>query len=133
MHSISKYKQAASYSWTRIDMLLTIYDKVVMELQTGLKQIESGQLENLPLTRVSISRAILMIIDGLDLEAGVVPVQVKRICLFALEQTSGNCATSWRSALSVIQTIREGFVEIQEEARTAEYNGTIPALDVVCQ
>ncbi len=124
-----KYKNAVAVSWTRIDMLLLIYEKAVQALQEGVRQISQQNFAELPETRLAAHRALLMIAEGLNLQDGEVPAQVMRLCLFALEKSSGSSKQDWQAAAEIIQTLREGFLEIQDDARTAEYSGRIPALD----
>ena len=76
-------------------------------------------------------QALLMIADGLDLRQGDLPSFVMRLVAFALEKVSTFSSEEWRSAAEVIGKLREGFLEIQEQARTDEYEGRIPALDAV--
>ncbi|MCA9033717.1 MAG: hypothetical protein KDA91_01245 [Planctomycetaceae bacterium] len=128
-----KYKQAQSFSWTRIDMLLLIYEKAVHHLTDGVHLIEKGDTKSLILKRLSVQRVVLMIMEGIDpqFEESEIPRQILRICRYVIERTESDSLDDWRSALNVIQTIREGFQAVQDDARAAEYSGLVPALDVV--
>ena len=126
-----KYKAVQSYSWTRIDMLILIYDQAVATLNEGARLIEQSKLSELPPVNLKALRILLAIADGLDLEKGDLPAQILRLVVYALDQIKTQSAESWKSAASVMTTLREGFVEIQDVARQDEYEGRIPALDAV--
>ncbi len=126
-----KYKTVQTYSWTRIDMLVLIYDQAVAALTEGAKLLEQNRAAELPPVNLKAMRVLLAIADGLNIDKGDLPVQVLRLVVFAMDQIKTQNAASWRSALSVMETLREGFVEIQDEARKDEYEGRIPSLDAV--
>lgn len=128
-----KYQSSSSLSWTRIDMLLVVYDKVIQSLQEGLRALAGNRPEELQLSRMGVQRSVLTIVDGLNLEVGDTPVQILRLCLFVLEQTRTNSAEAWRSSLQVMQTVQQGFEAIQQTAREAEYRGELPALDAAAR
>lgn len=112
-------------------MLLLIYDQAVSSLNEGALLLEQNRQSDLLPVSLKAQRTLLMIAEGLKLEQGDVPVQVLRLCVFALDQVRTQSADAWRSAAKVIATLREGFQAIQDEARTAEYEGRVPALDAV--
>jgi hypothetical protein len=51
--------------------------------------------------------------------------------VFAIDQIKTRSPEAWRSAADVMNTLRDGFLEIQDQARVDEYEGRIPALDAV--
>ena len=126
-----KYRTVQTYSWTSIDMLVLIYDQAVAALSEGAKLLEQNRASELPPVNLKALRVLLAIADGLNIDKGELPVQVLRLVVYAMDQIKTQNAESWRSALSVMETLREGFVEIQDEARKDEYEGRIPALDAV--
>ena len=133
MNPYQKYKQISSRSWTRVDMLLVVYDQVVSALNDGVRLLREDRTTELPAVRLRAMRTLLAIADGLDLNQGDVPNQVLRLVEYSLEQIKSQSADAWLSAAEVIDKLREGFQEIQEQARKDEYEGRIPALDVVGQ
>ncbi|MCA9011659.1 MAG: hypothetical protein KDB01_18025 [Planctomycetaceae bacterium] len=131
MNPYSKYKQASSLSWTRIDMLLVVYDQTVFALDEGQRLLAEKRTSELPGVRLKAMRALVAIVDGLDLAQPGLPVQILRLVEFSLEQIKSDSADAWRAASNVIGKLREGFLEIQEQARVDEYEGRIPALNAV--
>lgn len=128
-----KYQSTSSLSWTRIDMLLVVYDKVSQSLQEGLRALAGNRPEELQLSRMGVQRSVLTIVDGLNLEVGDTPAQILRLCLYVLEQTRTDSPEAWRSSLQVMQTVQQGFEAIQQTAREAEYRGELPALDTAAR
>lgn len=126
-----RYQTTQTYSWTRIDMLLTIYEHVVASLTEGAVLLEQDRPSQLLPVRIRAQKALLAVADGLDLEQGELPTQVLRLVVFALDQVRTDEASRWRSAARVMSTLRDGFAEIQDQMRLAEYDGKIPALDAV--
>jgi flagellin-specific chaperone FliS len=131
MNAHLKYKSVQTYSWTRVDMLVLIYDQAVTTLNEGARLLEQNRTADLPPVSLKALRILLAIADGLDLRQGELPTQVLRLVVYALDQIRIPSAEAWRSASSVMNTLREGFVEIQDQARRDEYEGRIPALDAV--
>lgn len=128
MNPYSKYKEQTLYSWTRIDMLLVVYEQTISSLQEGISQLEAGETDRMPSIRLRAMKCLVTIVDGLNLDLGETPRQVMRLCLYVLDQIERNDAEAWRSAEKIMQTLYEGFATIQNEAREAEHRGQIPAL-----
>ncbi len=126
-----KYKTVQSYSWTRVDMLILVYDQAVSALSEGARLLEQNRRAELPAVKLRAMKTLLAIAEGLNLQRGELPIQVLRLVVFALDQVRIESAEAWRSAESVISTLRAGFLEIQDDARKDEYEGRIPALDAV--
>ena len=131
MNPYSKYKQASSLAWTRIDMLLVIYDQAVWTLDEGRRLLEENRVAEVAPIRLKAMRTLLAIVDGLDLNRGELPTQIMRLVEFSLDQIRHPSPDAWRSAVAVMSTLRAGFQQIQEQARQDEYAGRIPALDAV--
>ena len=131
MNPILKYKTTQSLAWTRIDMLLLIYDQAVTALTEGTRLLEQNHHAEVPLVSLKAMRSLLMIADGLNMNHGELPAQVMRLVVFSLDQIKTQSPAAWRSAAEVMSKLREGFQEIQDQARKDEYEGRIPALDAV--
>ena len=131
MNPRHKYKTTQSLAWTRIEMLLLIYDQAVTTLNEGARLLENNRASDLTPVSLKAMRTLLMIADGLNLNHGELPTQVLRLVVFSLDQIKTQSPEAWRSASDVMSKLREGFQEIQEQARKDEYEGRIRALDAV--
>ncbi len=112
-------------------MLLLIYDQAVTTLNEGARLLENNLASELAPVSLKVMRTLLMIADGLNLNHGELPTLVMRLVVFSLDQVSTQSPEAWRSAANVMSKLREGFQEIQDQARNDEYEGRIPALDAV--
>ena len=128
MNPRHKYKATQSLAWTRIEMLLLIYDQAVTTLNEGARLLENNLASELAPVSLKAMRTLLMIADGLNLNHGELPTHVMRLVVFSLDQVSTKSPEAWRSAANVMSKLREGFQEIQDQARNDEYEGRIPAL-----
>lgn len=131
MNPYLKYQANQSYSWTRIDMLVLIYDQAVTTLKEGARLLEQDRASEITPVSLKAMRTLLAIFEGLNLSKGDLPVQVLRLVVFAMDQITTRSPEAWRSAAAVMDTLREGFLEIQDQARKDEFEGRIPALDAV--
>ncbi len=133
-----KYRSNNAFSWTRADMLLLIYERAVTALQDGVRCLESrtrreaARPEDADLNhaRNAVQRAIVAISEGLNPDLGEVPTNIMRLCIFVIDQTRTDSLTGWQSSFRVIQTLREGFLAVADDARLMEHSGRIPGLDV---
>ncbi len=128
MNPRDRYRTASSFGWTRIDMLIHVYDHAIDSLRAGQRilQEEAGDCIG---ARIDAQRKILLIADGLALDHGDTPMQILRLCVFALDQIRTDSADAWAAAARVLETVREGFLGIRDEARAAEHSGLIPQLE----
>ncbi|MCA9060481.1 MAG: flagellar protein FliS [Planctomycetaceae bacterium] len=131
MHAHLKYQQNAVQSWTRIDMLLYIYDKAVHAAQSGAQLLESGDLQAVTPLQLQLQKAVVLIVDGLDLNAGEIPQNINRLCLHVLELTTGRSAEQWSQAAGILADLRDGFQGVENEARELECQGKIRPLDPI--
>lgn len=131
MNPYLKYQANQSYSWTRIDMLVLIYDQAVTTLKEGTRLLEQDRVSEMTPVSLKAMKTLLAIFEGLNLSKGDLPVQVLRLVIFAMDQIATRSPEAWRSAAEVMDTLREGFLEIQDQARKDEFEGRIPALDAV--
>lgn len=125
-----KYKTANVHGWTRIDMLIRIYDAVIQSFDEGGAILRSDDQHGIVACRILAQKRVLMIVEGLDTEHDPNTQNILRLCMFALEQILSDDADKWAALSRIFDTIRDGFLQIQDEAREAEQRGDIPRLNV---
>ena len=130
MNPHSSYKISKANAWTRIDMLLLIYERTIEALDQGIEIIESGDLTELVFTRMEAQKRILLITDGLDVDSDSTAVHILNLCVFILDQINSDELEKWKSSLELIETLHQGFQAIADEARELERNGKIPQLQM---
>jgi hypothetical protein len=79
MNAHLKYKQNSSLAWTRIDMLLVVYNLTVAALDEGARLIEQNRTAELAPVRLRAMRRLIAIADGLDLNQEGLPIQILRL------------------------------------------------------
>ena len=131
MNPYAQYQATQSYSWTRIDMLILVYNQAVATLNEGATLLAESPSAGLGSVQLKAMRTLLAIAEGLNLAKGDLPIQVLRLVVFAIDQVATRSPEAWRSAAQVMDTLRAGFLEIQDQARKDEFEGRIPALDAV--
>ncbi|MCA9084699.1 MAG: hypothetical protein KDA81_11615 [Planctomycetaceae bacterium] len=124
----TKYRESKLLSWTRIDMLLLIYESAIESLDRGVHLLQTGQTAEMPMARIDAQRKILLITDGLAIDTDPTAVHIMNICVFILDQINSDSVENWQTSVKLLETIHEGFQEIAEEAREMERTGKIPNL-----
>ena len=129
MNPHQQYRRTSSWGWTRIDMLIHIYNHTINSLINGAEVLEGESTESqIIAARADAQKKILLIADGLAVDQGGTAVNVMQLCVFALEQIQTDSAEAWRSSARVLSTVREGFLEVQDVVREQEQAGKLPAL-----
>lgn len=132
MSPYEKYRSQITTSWTRIDMLLALYDGAIRCLDRGIAGSGSspgGAREPVPATGVlEAQNLILALLEGLDDSVGEPAPSIRRLLLFCLDRVQTRSPSSWSEAREILNTLRDGFRQIADEARTLELQGQLPPL-----
>ena len=119
------YRQHATCRWTRIEMLLELYNSAISALQQAGEALDAG--DDLRATRelANAQRLVGGIASGLNRDAGELPQNIERLCLFVVEQIARRDP---QAALRVLTPLRDGFATIRERAVALEREGEIPEI-----
>ena len=129
MNPHQHYRRSSSFGWTRIDMLIHVYNHAINSLRKGADVLaREGSPADVVEARIDAQRKVLLITDGLALDHGEVPVRILQLCVFILDQLQSDSVEAWKNAAKLLETVREGFLGVQDAARKAEQAGEIPAL-----
>lgn len=128
MNPYAKYQEQTSPCWTRIDMLLALYDGAIErgeQALAALVQPASGDAR--PLIRKT--RTIVMgLVSGIIPDGDPVTTNILRLLEYVLHALEQEKIEDVRGALTVLQTLREGFQQIREEAAALERSGALAAI-----
>ncbi|MEM7314986.1 MAG: flagellar protein FliS, partial [Planctomycetota bacterium] len=105
------YSQQRSQSWTRVDMLLSLYRSGISSLDAAIEAKKLKDDAQSSLHRLKAIRVIYGIAAGLDMNHGSVPEQIARLCefsQFALQTDSLESMESVRTILSTLSSAFEG-------------------------
>lgn len=123
------YKSRQATGWTRVDMLLAVYDGVIRAIDQGIAaSMQPGT--GIPATaRLQAQKLLLLLLEGIDPKAGEVAESSRQLLVFCVEQIQSAVTSDWMTARKVLALLREGFQDIREEAQKLEESGQIPRLD----
>lgn len=122
------YRTRAATGWTRIDMLLALYDAALRTLDETLAAMAArGQAP--PQLLLKAQQFVLLLLEGIDESAGEPAPSVRRLLVFVLERVQTTEAAAWRDARKVLGQLREAFQQVADEARRLEQRGEIPPLN----
>ncbi|MDG1897830.1 MAG: hypothetical protein P8J37_23265 [Fuerstiella sp.] len=124
-----KYRNAKAIAWTRIDMLLVIYEAAIEALDRGVHILESEDRNDLPHARIDAQRKVLLIAEGLSIDEDPTAAHIMNLCVFVLDQIQNDSLENWKTGVKLIETLHEGFQEIADDAREVERTGQIPQLE----
>ena len=123
-----KYRNAKANSWTRIDMLLVIYEAAIEALDRGIAILESQDHSHLMHARIDAQRKVLLIAEGLSIDEDPTAAHIMNLCIFVLDQIQTDLLEQWKTSVKLIETLHQGFQEIADDARELERTGQIPQL-----
>lgn len=129
MNAPHAYRRHQHAAWTRIDMLLAIYDATITSLEAGLTALAADDRHAFAKHHLKAAQLLVLLIDGIDVDSGETATRIRALCTFAISQIGTMSNQGWHSALDIVRTLREGFEGIREEARELEAQGVIPRLD----
>lgn len=111
-------------------MLLLVYESVIEALDRGIEILQSDDRSELLLVRIDAQKKILLITEGLSVDADTTAVHILNLCVFILDQIQMDDIEAWKTGLKLIETLHEGFESIADEARELERTGKIPQLQM---
>ena len=129
MNPYAAYQRQSAPAWTRIDMLLALFDGGVERCEQALAALERQD----PLAAKKLLVKARLIVLGLA--SGVIadgdPLSTLKLQLYEYAQHSleQGSVEDVRGALGVLRTLREGFRKIRPEAVALERSGVIPPIN----
>src|SRR5690606_10674601 len=119
------YRRNTQSGWTRVEMLLAIYDSTIRALDDGIDVLNQNNLAEVPRLRLRASQLLLLLISGIDENADQPAQQIRDLCIFCVNQVATDDISAWTGARNVLETLREGFQGVRELAIQMESNGEI--------
>lgn len=123
------YSQSTAASWTRIDLLLTVYEVGMETARRAREAAAAGDQSALTRLQLKMQQVIVAILDGLDTERREMTEPIQRLCLFMLERIQRGAPSDWDAVLRVLSPLCAGFSAIREQAAELEARGEIPPVD----
>lgn len=121
-----RYRAHVVSGWTRIDMLLALYRRLLEVLDEGLATAPPTATQ-----RMLAQRLVLGLLAGVDGSVTEPANSIRRLLTFVLANVQDAARDSWRAARKIVGTLHEGFDQIAADCRRMEREGQIPPLEPV--
>ncbi len=132
MNPIVSYQQQPAPTWPRIDALLALFDAAIERTAQTLDALGGPDPIAAAILRTKARLLVLGLWSGVDIQRGELATNLVKLYEFAAYALAEGTEKEIRAALSVLQTIRDGYGGIRDEAVALENDGAIPPLDGVC-
>lgn len=122
-------RQQTGSGWTRIDLLLALYDGAIDRLEAALRALAQDQDSAAqPLLR-RVELIVAGMVAGTNPEGDDSSQNLLRLYDYVIRCLRAAGPRELHSALSVLRTLREGFQGIREEALRLERTGAVPPVN----
>ena len=131
MNPYLAYKNSQNPAWTRIEMLLALYDGAIERLETAAAALRQNDAAK---ARPLLNRAMAIVAElaaGLDFRYGEVPFNLLRLYEFAIRCIGVQSVEKVEAALRVLRELREGMLGIHDEAVQLERDGLVPPVNTL--
>lgn len=118
-------KETMIKGWTRIDMLLALYDRTIENIQTAKAAYESGESNLYVDARIAASQCILGLHSGLDTQEESAQNVARLLHFVAVRLEEDN----FDEAILFLRKLRGTFAQIRTEASTLEREGKLPSFE----
>lgn len=126
-NKLSSYnKQVLFGGWTRIDMLIQLYDRAIASLEGTSEALKVGDDATYTRLFLDAQKTILAIHTGLKPDEYEIAFNVARLLHFVLSSIEQK---KFEDAILILQNLRDGFDGIAEEANELEKTGQVPAFE----
>ncbi len=107
------YRDQSAQGWTRIEMLLELYDAALMALESCQEAAAQNDQATLNANALRAQRILLGLLSGIDITQGEIAANPARLCLFALDCIQRE---EFADAHRVLGILRDAFHSIAPEA-----------------
>lgn len=129
MNPYTKNQQQAIPNWTRIDMLLALFDGGVERCEQMLAAIE--RQDDAAAKQLSVKARLIVagLISGVIADGDPVTTTILRLYEYCLHSLNQGGIEDVRGTLNVLRILREGFQKVRPEAVALERSGVIPPIN----
>ncbi|MBY0228116.1 MAG: flagellar protein FliS [Gemmataceae bacterium] len=121
------YRQQQDAGWTRIDLLLALYDGTIDRLRRALAALRQGDPAAAAPLLARVQMLLLQMAAGINPDAGdPSSADLLRLAEFCIHAAASGEAEKIEAAASCLETVREGFRAIRDEAVRLERSGAVP-------
>lgn len=128
MNPYARYLQTTP-AWTRIDMLLALFNGAVERCEQALAALERHDHNTAKQLLVKARLIVMGLASGVVPDGDPVTTTMLQLYEYAQHALSQESIEDVRGALGVLRTLREGFEKIRPEAVALERSGVIPPIN----
>ena len=126
MSDVGAYKkQSLTAGWSRVDMLLQLYDKAIGSIQASETAHQNDDQPSLTRHTIESQKAILAIHAGLKPEEHEVAYNIARLLHFVATSLEEH---DYAAAVKVLTELRNSYASVADEVNRMERNGEIPPM-----
>lgn len=129
MNPYASYQRQTAPSWTRIDMLLALFDGGIERCEQALAALERQDQRTAKNVLVKARLIVLGLASGVIPDDDPVTTTMLRLYEYAQHALGQETAEEVRGARNVLCILREGFRKIRAEAVDLERRGLIPPIN----
>lgn len=130
LNAYQKYRKDEPTGWTRMDLLLALYDKALERLDRAEVAIRAGDpataLPQLAKTQLIVTELASGVRVEVNPEANT---NMLRLYEYVAHELVKATPEAIESARKVLRTLREGFEAVRAEANELERSGRLPSAD----
>lgn len=110
--------------WTRMDLLLALYDKALERLDRADAALRAKDPSEALTLLLKVQQIIMALADGVRVEVNPeANANMLRLYEYAMHEVARATAPGIANARKVLQTLRQGFEAVREEANALERAG----------
>ncbi|MEM7559671.1 MAG: hypothetical protein AAF394_11160 [Planctomycetota bacterium] len=117
-------KQQAVTSWTKVDMLLELYDHAISNLEVCQTTPEEARADDAVFSQAYLSaqKALWGLFSGIDAEANEVAFNVLRLLHFVVVKIE---EAEFDISINTLKGLRSAFASVQAEVNELELSGQL--------
>lgn len=123
------YIRQRAGGWTRVEMLIALYEGAIRRLVESRRQSDEHEARR---QRMRTLRIVMELRAGIDQDQGDVAQRIDQLLEFVQHCLLDASTGKLDSAQQVLTTLLSGFEGIRDEANSLEHSGVIPPVVEAC-
>ncbi len=129
MNPYATYQRQTTPTWTRIDMLLALFDGGIERCEQALAAMDRQDHRTAKNLLVKARLIVLGLASGVVADGDPVTTTFLQLYEYAQHALGQGSVEDVQGALKVLRILREGFQKIRAEAVELERRGVIPPIN----
>jgi len=122
------YRDQVTSDWSRIDMLIALFDKAIEVLDKLLLARDDNDEIQYQQQTLFFMQVMLHFRTGLNPEYGELPLQMLRLYEYIEHSVATRDTEQLQSARTILSDLRDSYNSIRDKATELEKHGEIPSL-----